>query len=290
VGASTFVPLILPDPASSGRPEPRAELLDEALAQGTAALSEVDKEGVVERVRVEHHGELPLLLLDGEQVLGAKQNRIFNASFLIAPGSVVEVPVSCVEQGRWHYEETTFRASGSTLVSAARRRKLARVSRSVATGSGYDAGQREVWRDVEHYLTQTRTHSTTAALEEALASRRPELDEQLRRLAPQARQVGLALVRGGRVLLLDLLGSADLFARGWRKIGNGMLADAPAGLPEPAGAADAVQATLQALLTLRVMRRLAPGCGETLHGEAGQLALGAVVHDASVYHVVAAHA
>lgn len=137
VGSSTFVPLILPDPAGSA---PRAELLDEALARGTAALREVDEDGVVERVLVEHRGELPLLLLDGEQVLGAKQNRIFNASFLIAPGSVVEVPVSCVEQGRWHYEETAFRASGTTLVSAARRRKLARVTRSVATGSGYDAG------------------------------------------------------------------------------------------------------------------------------------------------------
>jgi hypothetical protein len=36
-----------------------------------------------------------ILILDGEELKGAKQNRIVNATFLIGPKSEVVIPVSC---------------------------------------------------------------------------------------------------------------------------------------------------------------------------------------------------
>ena len=42
-----------------------------------------------------------VLLFEGEEVLGAQQNRTFDLSALIAAGQRVETAVSCVEQGRW---------------------------------------------------------------------------------------------------------------------------------------------------------------------------------------------
>ena len=45
-------------------------------------------------------GDLPLLLPDGEQLVGAKQNRILNMTVLVAAQSEVTIPVSCVEQVR----------------------------------------------------------------------------------------------------------------------------------------------------------------------------------------------
>jgi hypothetical protein len=44
------------------------------------------------------------LLLDGEQLVGAKQNRIPNMIVLVAAQTEVTIPVSCVEQGRWGYQ------------------------------------------------------------------------------------------------------------------------------------------------------------------------------------------
>lgn len=39
-----------------------------------------------------------VLILDGEEILGAKQNRMVNATILIAAHTKVKVPVSCVER------------------------------------------------------------------------------------------------------------------------------------------------------------------------------------------------
>ncbi|HTM20218.1 MAG TPA: DUF6569 family protein, partial [Kofleriaceae bacterium] len=58
-----------------------ALLLGEALARGLAEVTEVGERGRVDRVQVINRGGVPLLLLDGEEILGAKQNRVFNASF-----------------------------------------------------------------------------------------------------------------------------------------------------------------------------------------------------------------
>jgi hypothetical protein len=40
---------------------------------------------------------------DGEQLVGAKQNRILNMTVLVAAETEVTIPVSCVERGRWGY-------------------------------------------------------------------------------------------------------------------------------------------------------------------------------------------
>lgn len=44
--------------------------------------------------------EVPVLLYEGEEVLGAQQNRTFDASVLVGARCTLEVPVSCVEERR----------------------------------------------------------------------------------------------------------------------------------------------------------------------------------------------
>jgi hypothetical protein len=41
-------------------------------------------------------------LLDGEELIGAKQNRALNLTILAPAKQVIVIPVSCVEAGRWH--------------------------------------------------------------------------------------------------------------------------------------------------------------------------------------------
>lgn len=76
-----------------------------AEAGDRVRTTEVDDEGSVPELRVANLGDLPLLLLDGEQLVGAKQNRILNMTVLVAAHSEVTIPVSCVEQGRWRYQD-----------------------------------------------------------------------------------------------------------------------------------------------------------------------------------------
>lgn len=83
-------------------------LLEEALEGGTLRIEELDEEGSVSELQVASTGTKPVLILEGDELLGAKQNRTVNSSVLIAADSRIVLPVSCVERGRWSYRSRAF--------------------------------------------------------------------------------------------------------------------------------------------------------------------------------------
>lgn len=268
---------------------PDAEFLEEALASTHATVSEVSESGVVGRVRIEHRGDAPLLLLDGEQIVGAKQNRIVNASFLVAPGQAVDIPVSCVERGRWSYRSTALDSSETTLTAFARSSKLRRVVSSLDDGRGYDSDQDATWRDVDSYLERTGTTSTSAAFDDAYVQRRAHADQMLAMINPVPHQVGIAAVRGHEFLCFDVFGSPSLYARGWKKIARGLFAEAydseaPASEAE---ALAAVGAVLDAIGKSHPARTPAPGAGETLHAISSEVTFTGLVSGGALYHALA---
>src|SRR5579883_3532224 len=86
-------------------------LSDEALGAGTVSVEEVGEAGSVPELVVNNQADNLVLFLEGEELRGAKQNRVLNTSVLVAAKSKIKIPVSCVEQGRWHYRCRQF-ASG----------------------------------------------------------------------------------------------------------------------------------------------------------------------------------
>lgn len=85
--------------------------LDEALAAGFAKVTEVSEAGSVPELLFRNEGDKPVLLLDGEELVGAKQNRILNLTILAPARAEIKIPVSCVEQNRWGYRARDFRTS-----------------------------------------------------------------------------------------------------------------------------------------------------------------------------------
>lgn len=75
------------------------DLADEAIGRGTVTVEEVSESGSVPDLSVENLGDVRVLFLEGEELVGAKQNRILNTSLLIAAHTKSKLPVSCVEQG-----------------------------------------------------------------------------------------------------------------------------------------------------------------------------------------------
>ncbi|MGH8749299.1 MAG: ARPP-1 family domain-containing protein, partial [Burkholderiales bacterium] len=74
-------------------------LLEEALERRLARVTEVSESGRVPELAFENASAEKILLVDGDELVGAKQNRVLNLSVLVAGGARVVIPVSCVEQG-----------------------------------------------------------------------------------------------------------------------------------------------------------------------------------------------
>ncbi|MBA3490629.1 MAG: hypothetical protein H0T55_00945 [Rubrobacteraceae bacterium] len=76
-------------------------LLEDALHAGTLRVEEMNEAGSVPELHIVNEGTLQVLILEGDELIGAKQNRVVNSSVLIATNSELVLPVSCVERGRW---------------------------------------------------------------------------------------------------------------------------------------------------------------------------------------------
>ena len=112
------------------RTDPRAEYLtlDEAIPLGFH-VTELDAAGSVPELLAKNPLDSNVLLYDGEELLGAKQNRILNVTVLVPARSESKIPVSCVEEGRWHARSAHFAPSTRTRTA---RRRFARRDRAAS--------------------------------------------------------------------------------------------------------------------------------------------------------------
>ena len=89
--------------------------LEDALPLGLR-IDEVSDAGSVPELAVMNPTDANVLLYDGEELLGAKQNRILNVTVLVGAKSTLAIPVSCVEEGRWSRRSASFASAEITAV------------------------------------------------------------------------------------------------------------------------------------------------------------------------------
>ena len=94
-------------------------------------IREVDGGGRVPEVQVTNIGDRPVLFIDGDELIGAKQNRVVNLTILVPAFTTLKIPVSCVEAGRWKARSDTFAAARHMEFAAARASRMDQVSSSL---------------------------------------------------------------------------------------------------------------------------------------------------------------
>jgi len=201
-------------------PEPAYITLAEALSLDGFKITEVSEGGSVPSLRVINETPHHVLLFDGEELKGAKQNRILNTTILIASGSSLDVPVSCTEQGRWSYDSAEFSSSGSLAHSGLRKQKSASVAYSLQMNETHASDQGAVWSEIEqlHMAAKSDDNSKTRAMKDAYEGSQRELDEFTRDIPCQDGQCGLLAVIGDRVEGMDLLSLPDAYAKLHRRL------------------------------------------------------------------------
>jgi len=205
------------------RVRPRAEYLtlEEALPLGFR-VAEVDADGSVPELAVVNPLESKVLLYDGEELLGAKQNRILNVTVLVPARSETRIPVSCVEQGRWQARSAFFGPARHTAYPELRRRKAEQLS-SMPLARG--AAQGAVWAAISEKAGRLGVHSPTGAQADVFGAHERDLGGLREAFPLQAGQSGALLAVGGRVCL-DYLSRPQAFARRYPKLLEGYLLDA----------------------------------------------------------------
>ncbi len=201
-------------------------VLDEAAEHDYVRITEVTEGGNVPELRLENTGQKPVLLLDGEQLVGAKQNRVLNLTVLAPAGKTIAIPVSCVEAGRWSYDSPVFKASARTHFAEGRARKAASVSASMASGLGRYSDQVEVWDGIAAKAMRMDSDSPTAAMERVFERHESSLGEYLSALAPAEDQAGAMFAVGARIVGMDLFDHPATFGKLFRKLLSGYAVDA----------------------------------------------------------------
>ncbi|MGE3806983.1 MAG: DUF6569 family protein [Gemmataceae bacterium] len=245
-------------------------LSDEALADQQVLVREVGQEGSVPDLVVENRTNVPVLFLEGEELVGAKQNRVLNASVLVPALSELKVPVSCVEQGRWRYSKESFDSSQSMCSSQLRHKLKASVSASLKMRRGHRADQHAVWQEVARQQHALGAASQTLAMSDTFIFNKSQIDEYQDKLNYPEGAVGLAVALGARVLSFDLFDQPATCRKVWGRLLSGYVLDALEDNVSGAGASRAaVEIYLNGALDADWQASPSVGVGQELRTEIG---------------------
>jgi hypothetical protein len=185
--------------------------LKEALEKRLLVITEVSAQASVPELKVINNADLPVLLLDGEELAGAKQNRVLNTTILVKEKSELVNPVSCTEQGRWSYQSAEFYDSENLFSPKMRAKKASSVSDSLKEGRHYASNQSAIWEDIEEMSFNAEVHSPTGAMKDVFEGKKNDLNDYLKAFSYLAHQNGILVLVGGEIAGLDILSREAAF-------------------------------------------------------------------------------
>jgi hypothetical protein len=178
-------------------------LLGEAVERGLAHVTELGG-GVVPEVALENTSDLPVLLVAGEELVGAKQNRMVNLTILAPARSKIVIPVSCVEAGRWRTVSSRFAPADHLVFSRLRAQSAAHVTQSLRSEGRRHTRQHRVWDSIAAQCRFFEAESGTGAVDAIFERRREDLRDFAEAMPWQEGQTGAAFLIGGRLAGIDV--------------------------------------------------------------------------------------
>lgn len=263
--------------------------LAEALEQRLLTVTEVSTGGSVPNLRVINKAPKPVLLLDGEELCGAKQNRVLNTSILIPVGKDIEVPVSCTEQGRWSYVSHEFGDSGHVMHASLRACKTQSVTQNLVADASYRSDQGQVWQGISDLACNLEVdNSKTGALRDVFAAKQADMDAALKAFTLLPDQRGILVLINDEPAGLDYVSLASAFAKLHGKLIKSYVMDALARKPKKAKSLTTARAHAHAFmaeaLACEEKQFKSIGLGEDYRLKAKGVVGSALLHEQAVIH------
>ncbi len=258
------------------------------IASGDSAKCEIDEldDATVPSLSVHNRGETAALLVEGEHFLGGKQNRMVNVTVLVPAATKLEIPVSCLEQGRWG-RARSYRRARTFTPARVRSLNQRHVHASMRAAGSRRGNQGAIWDGVDNLLRDqgTRSETSAAADVDAVYTRdrtRSDVVEELTRMGSLPGQCGVAVSHGRWVTAIELFGAPHLLQAHWSGIVRSHMVESarPQGRPSPS----AVLSILRRFATLPVDRTEGVGLGVECRGEDRWITGQALTLDESFVH------
>lgn len=261
--------------------------MKEAMEAHLLMVTEVTEGGQVPELKVINRADKPVLLLDGEELSGAKQNRVLNTTILLKALSETAIPVSCTEHGRWSYSSSHFEESGHIMSAKLRSVKNASVHENLKSMRVHRSDQGAVWDEIAMQARMNKVSPTTGAMKDVLEAKRQDLDTFLEHLPLVDAQNGLLVVVNGEVVGLDMISKTSAFRTLHPKLIRSYVMDAltekPAMGKETPG--EKVDAFLKRIIECTEQRFDSVGHGQDYRYEGKKIVGSALVHDNTVIHM-----
>lgn len=219
----TLIPVVTTKPVDDDKLDYLS--LDEAKKNGWVEIFELPGNEEVNRLQVRNKGPRPLLLLAGQLLIGGKQDRIVGKDTVVPAGETIDVPVYCVEHGRWSGSSEHFEYGGTQVPGKVKASAMFR-------------GQQEVWNDVADYNAKAAAPADGTTIQGGLNSdkTRATIEQGFARLrdalSKDKRVVGFVVCIDGQITGMELFGGPSLFRSSSEGLVKGALADAAASAGE----------------------------------------------------------
>lgn len=279
----TLFPIMAPEAGV-----PQYLTLEEALARGSVTITEVSEGGSVRELRLINSSPKAVLIVEGEELVGAKQNRIVNSTFLVPGGKEVIIPVSCVEQGRWHYRSRSFNSGGKVMHASLRKVHQRAVGDSLAEDESYQSNQGAIWSELSLKADRMSIKAPTGAMTDLFESCRDRLEEFTNAFRLVDCQVGAVFALNGRISGMECFLYQETFGKFFKKLVESYALDA---LDEELSRGDFPpcvedpQVLVQEVRRARFSQYPSIGLGLSVRFESEALVGAALMEDGKVLHM-----
>ena len=189
--------------------------------------------GRVDTVELSYRGNTPLLLIEGEEILGALQNRVISTSVYIREPEPVYLPVVCVEEGRWS-GGAEFKDSKTVAYPTLRSILASSIYESLKYVGDFHADQNKVWESVKRTLETFSVNSMTYSMHDAFETLEQDISSYMDYIEDTGDlMAGFIAIAGSRLMGIDLFGSPQIFKTVHKKVIRGYILEALTRRHEP---------------------------------------------------------
>ncbi len=201
--------------------------LSQAYENKVVEVKETSEEGTVSELLFINNSDTPILIIEGQELLGAKQNRIINVSILVPAHISMVIPVSCCERSRWGFRSNReFSLSDRMTFSRARRNKMRSVNERWESGDTADSDQQEVWQDMDVKFAKMNVNSSTDSMGDFYDTYSERINQYVKSFASENDDKGIIAAINGKIVSMEFFDRNTSFKDNLSKIIRGLAADA----------------------------------------------------------------